>query len=222
MRSHPASHARRAAGRGVVAAIATLCAACAARDAPLTGCTLEAAGVALPDVVRETSGAAWSRTRPGTWWTVNDSGNGPELFAFDAAGTLLSRVRVAGAVNRDWEDIAAGPCGAPGAHGGTGNCLYVADIGDNRAASDSVTVYWVPEPAPGDTVTARAERFSARYPGGPRDAEALFVLPDGSGAVTAYVVSKGRRTPVELFRFPLGPAGTPTGTPELQPVRVLA
>lgn len=196
--------------RAIPAFAAVLAAAgCGAMAPPLTGCTRAVGGVELPREVGETSGAAWSRTRPGVWWTLNDSGNPPELFAFDSAGRRLGTVRVAGAENRDWEDLAAGPCA-----GGTGDCLYVAEIGDNGAEFDAVTLYRVPEPAPADTVTAPAERFTARYPGGARDAEAVFVLPDGG----AYVVTKGRRTAVELYRFPLDSAGTA----QLQPVRVLA
>ena len=55
-------------------------------------------------------------------------------------------VRVAGARVQDWEDVAAGPC--PG-----GNCLYVADIGDNRRVRDSVEVLRVPV-GPGGSVSA--------------------------------------------------------------------
>lgn len=182
---------------------------CAAWAPPLTGCTLAARAAKLPRELGETSGAAFSRRRPGTWWSINDSGNRAELFALDSAGRRLGAVRVRGAENRDWEDMAAGPCA-----GGAGDCLYVADVGDNGAERPHVTIYRVPEPASGDTSTAAAERFHARYPGGPRDAEAFFVLPDGG----AYVVTKGRRSPVEIYRVPLDPAAIGT----MERVRVLA
>ena len=188
------------------------------------GCTAASVARALPPLLRETSGAAWSGARRGHWWTLNDSGNAPELYGFDGTGTLVARVRVAGATNRDWEDLAAGPCGD-----GAGNCLYLADIGDNEAVAGSVDVYRVPEPAPGDTVTAGAERFRARYPAGSRDAEALFVLPNARGGVEAYVITKGRRASIELYRFPLdaGAARAVTArdgavTPTLMRVRELA
>ncbi|HEU4453670.1 MAG TPA: hypothetical protein VFR81_11455 [Longimicrobium sp.] len=176
---------------------------------PLTGCTVASAGVPLPRALEETSGAAFSRRAPGVWWSINDSGNPPELFALDSAGRRLGQVRVRAAENLDWEDMAAGPCA-----GGAGDCLYVADIGDNDNARGSVTVYRVPEPAPGDASTAHAEVFHARYPNGPRDAEGFFVLPDGG----AYVVTKGTREPVELYRYPLEPGG---GTGVMERVRVL-
>jgi hypothetical protein len=91
----------------------------------------------------------------------------------------------------DWEDVALAPCPAGG------DCLYVADIGDNDAERPSVTVYRVPEPAPGATVSASAEAIRLRYPDGPHDAEALFVL---GGAI--HVVTKGESGPIAIYRAP--------------------
>jgi hypothetical protein len=42
------------------------------------------------------------------------------------------------------------------------------------------------------------ERFPFAYPDGPRDAEAMFVMPD----TTVYVISKGRSGPITLYRYP--------------------
>jgi hypothetical protein len=153
--------------------------------------------VPLPAEVRETSGLAESRRHPGLLWTHNDSGGDPALFAVDTTGALRGRVRVAGAENKDWEDLAVGPCP-------TGECLYVGDIGDNDDQRKDVEVYRVPEPAPGDVVTAPAERITLRFPDEPQDAEALFVLPSGD----LFLVTKGRRKPVALYR---APAPLPTG-----------
>jgi hypothetical protein len=48
-------------------------------------------------------------------------------------------------------------------------------------------------------VSAPARLFRARFPGAARDAEALFVTPDGQ----PYLISKGRnRHPVALYEFP--------------------
>lgn len=144
-----------------------------------------------PAALEEASGVAASRRHPGVLWTHNDSGGKAAVSAVDSTGRELGRVRVAGARNRDWEDIALGPC--PG-----GECLYLADTGDNRLRHDEAVIYRIPEPAPGDTVSAPAERFPLRYPGGPRDVEALYLLPDGA----LYLVSKGRHHPIELYRYP--------------------
>jgi hypothetical protein len=183
--------------RSVVHAL--LCAAfsaCAAEGeagagAP-AGCRILERASSLPAVLEESSGIAGSRRDAGIFWTHNDSGHEPELYAVDAAGTLLGTVAVKGARNRDWEDIAAGPCAS-------GNCLYIADIGDNDAGRNDVELYIVPEPAPASGNVEPLAKLSFSYPGGPRDAEALFVLPSGE----IYLLSKGRDHPVALYRYPL-------------------
>lgn len=145
----------------------------------------------LPPELAEASGLAASRRHARVLWLHNDSGAEPELFAVDAAGEILGRVRVTGAENVDWEDVALGPCPA-------GECIYIADTGDNGERREAVTLYRVPEPEPTDTATPAAERFRLRYPDGPRDAEALFVTPDAR----VYLVSKGRTGPVAVYRAP--------------------
>ena len=153
-------------------------------------CTQLGTTATLPAELDESSGLAASRTRPGIYWTHNDAGGEPELYAVDAEGQLQQRVRLDGADYRDWEDIARGPCPA-------GECLYVGDIGDNHARRQDAAIYRVREPRAGETHLP-AERFPLRYPGGPRDAEALFVMPD----TTVYIVTKGRESPIALFRYP--------------------
>ncbi|HEX8361699.1 MAG TPA: hypothetical protein VF613_16400 [Longimicrobium sp.] len=168
-------------------------------------CRVETSGVALPETVHESSGVA---AAGGVLWTHNDSGD-PALVAVGIDGGARGTVRVTGATVQDWEDVASGPC--PG-----GRCLFVADIGDNAAARPRVTVYRVPEPAPGDAASRPAEAFHATYPEGPQDAEALFVTPDG----TVYIVTKGETGPVAVYRFPQPmQAGT---VARLERIRVLA
>jgi hypothetical protein len=103
---------------------------------------------------------------------------------------------VQGARNNDWEDIAAGRC-----PGGTGQCLYLADTGDNARGGGggkrTVRLAVVPEPDPRATA-ARAREYEAELPGKRTDIEAMALLPDGS----LYLVSKGTGNEVELFRWP--------------------
>jgi hypothetical protein len=148
----------------------------------------------LPAELSETSGLALSRTRSGVLWTHNDSGNEPVVFAIDTIGRILGRVRVTGAALLDWEDMATGPCPS-------GHCLYIADIGDNPRARSAIGVYIVPEPDPSTAATDSARLILARYPDGPQDAEAIFVLPDTS----IYLITKGRHGAIALYRFPPGP-----------------
>lgn len=140
--------------------------------------------------VRESSGLAGSRNMPGLYWTHNDSGDGPFIYAFDTRGVRKGVWRVAGASAYDWEDIAAGPGPVPGK-----NYLYIGDIGDNQEKRSEITVYRVPEPvlstqsdAKGkNSLTEPADAIRLRYPDGAHDAEALLVHPV-TGNV--YIVTK--------------------------------
>lgn len=151
------------------------------------------------DRLQETSGVVVSRAHRGVLWSHNDSGDGPYLYATDLSGTDRGRLRVAGAAAVDWEDMAPGPCPT-----GRGSCLYVGDTGDNARHRRWVTVYAVSEPAPpaerGDTLTAAAQVLRMRYPGGPRDVEALYVAPS-DGAL--FLVSKVRSGSARLYRVDL-------------------
>jgi hypothetical protein len=143
----------------------------------------------------ELSGIAASRNIPGRLWVHNDSGE-PVLVAIDVRGRVQQRVRVAGASVRDWEDLAVAACGSQ-------SCIYIADIGDNRASRPDVVIYRVPEPAAADTVTAPAEAIRAVYPDGPHNAEAFFVTPSGE----MFVVTKEKAAAV--YRIPAAENGAP-------------
>ena len=91
--------------------------------------------------VSESSGLVASRTTPGAYWTHNDSGDGPFIYAVDTRGDSFGTFRVTGAQARDWEDIAAGPGPQPNK-----SYLYIGDIGDNDSVRPEVIVYRVPEP----------------------------------------------------------------------------
>lgn len=168
---------------GIMAAVPA--AACAQASCKADGSTR-----VLSTDIRETSGLARGRTTTSVFWTHNDSGQSPELFAIDETGTLQARVFVEGVDNTDWEDIEAGPCTS-------GSCLYIADIGDNMAVRRSITVYEVSEPALTTKRVKPLRAIRAQYPDGPQDAEALFRLPDSS----MYIVTKGRHGSIRLFRF---------------------
>lgn len=154
-------------------------------------CEVVEANMALPPEVPESSGLARSARDPDRFWTHNDAGNAPRIYAVDAAGQLVQQVRVTGAEMVDWEDIEVGPCGGE-------SCLFVGDIGDNDGERSRITIYRFTEPAPGAGESEPAAPLHARFPDGPRDAEALFV----GGAGDLFVVTKGRRGPVGLYRYP--------------------
>ena len=140
--------------------------------------------------ISESSGLVASRSTPGAYWTHNDSGDGPFIYAFDSRGDSLRVFRVTGAEPRDWEDISIGP--GPQRDK---SYLYIGDIGDNSQQRSEIVVYRVAEPVlnnqksttsrPG--VTEPAEAIRLQYPDGKHDAEALLVHPVSGNL---YIVTK--------------------------------
>lgn len=184
----------------LVLALAPLLGGCASEgiggtvEAEVFACTQLGPGVPLPEVVREASGVAWSTRHPGVIWVIND-GNDGRLFAVDTAGALLAEIPfdVPTSIARVWdmEDMAIGPCDG-------GDCLYLADVGDNYRIRDTVDVYRAPEPAL-DAATLPLERFPMIHgPEGRVDIETLL-LAEGE---RVYLLTKGNEQPPSLLRFP--------------------
>ncbi|MBR9989409.1 MAG: hypothetical protein KFH98_06605 [Gemmatimonadetes bacterium] len=162
----------------------------------------------LPQEVAETSGLARSGRDADLFWTHNDRGNDPVLFAIDSRGEIVQRVRVTGVEMTDWEDLESAPCGEE-------TCLYVADIGDNDSDRDGISVLRIVEPAAEATEVTPAEILRARFPDGARDAEALFT--DGAGLL--HVINKGDAEDIAIYRWPA--PGQDGGTVTLERLRVL-
>jgi hypothetical protein len=141
----------------------------------------------------ESSGLATSRQEPGVLWTLNDSGNPPELFATDTSGQDRGVFLVADAENQDWEALGLASCGVK-------QCLYAADTGDNRLRRETVRVYRVPEP-PIRNTTAREVRadgvLELGFEDGPRNVEAIFV----TSRQDLYLISKEQRGPARVYRI---------------------
>jgi len=180
----------------VLAALAAACSRETPPAAPSGAGYVRAAvaGTLQSPAIVEASGLAHSRRRQDLLWVINDSGEEPLLHAVTPDGEALGAVRVAGAENRDWEDLAAF------SYEGS-SWLLVADIGDNGGIRDHLTLYVVPEPEPGDGEVAPAWTVRYTYPDGPHDAEAMAV--DGD-AGRIYVLTK-RTEPAELHGLPLRP-----------------
>lgn len=156
-------------------AIGVVAAACVSgqSQAPASSCEQVGRQQFLP-AVPEASGIAQA---DGALWTHNDS-DAAVLYRLDGAGRATP-VAVAGANVGDWEDLASAPCL-------DGTCLYIADVGDNRASREHITIYTVPVPAPGSTSTKPASAIHVRYPDGPHDAEALLV----TGRAGMFIITK--------------------------------
>lgn len=148
--------------------------------------------------IHESSGLACSRRTSGVFWTHNDSGDGPVLYAFDTKGSHLASLRLQGAQARDWEDMASFRRGGK-------SYLLVGDIGDNRGRRASCTIYVVAEPAVNPRTPNATGRLKPlwvirfRYEGGPVNCEAVGIDPtDG----TILLVSKEAALSCKVYALP--------------------
>ncbi len=129
--------------------------------------------------IPESSAIVASRKYPGVYWTLNDSGNPPVLFAIDRDGKTINAFPVR-RPNRDWEDLAIDDAGH----------LYIGEIGNNFGRHNQLAVYKLDEPDPnkplakGDSLVV-TDTWRLTFPKKPFDCESLFVWGDN-----AYVVSK--------------------------------
>jgi hypothetical protein len=160
--------------------------------------------------LHEVSGLVDSRAHPNTLWVHNDSGNPASLYAISTGGVLLGTFPIAGTTNRDWEDIAVGP--KPDG----GNYLYLGDIGDNTGVRSAITVHRIVEPLSTEGATIPLGSYASvnlKYPGGPRDAEALLADPI-SGEL--FVITKRTLIP-EIYSFPSSVFDSPGQTVVMTP-----
>ena len=160
-------------------------------EAPPGPCLIAHGPARLPDLP-EASGLAVSRRDRALLWSHNDSGNDAVLVALDVTGALRGRLRVP-VRTRDWEDVSAARCPS-------GECLYLADIGDNQARRSRITIYRIPEPPANAAETAAPEVFDATYADGPHNAEAMFVV-----GTDLFIVTRDR-TGV-IYRAQAPPSG---------------
>ena len=161
--------------------------------------------------VSESSGLAASGVREGVFWTHNDSGDGPHLFAVGSDGKLVCRAVLDLPRPRDWEDMASFRWrGKP--------FLLVGDVGDNSRKRTECQLHFVAEPetllqTPGDTertpggnrlelTVTKTIRF--RYDRGPRDCESVCYDTQHEQVL---LVSKNWSLRAEVYKIDL-PAAT--------------
>jgi hypothetical protein len=148
--------------------------------------------------IDESSGLTQSLRDPQIFWTHNDSGSDPCLYAINPSGQTLAKVRLSRAVNFDWEDMASARDAAGQPH------LYVADCGDNLLARASLQVYQIPEPvlpenADKEILSAEPKVYHASYPDGHHNAETLLVHPQTR---RLYIVTKTETARSAVYAFP--------------------
>lgn len=161
------------------------------------------AGRITHETINEASGLAPSHRTAELLWINNDSGGEPVLYAVNTDGTYRGAVRINGAVNYDWEDVASYEIDGR-------SYLIAADVGDNYAKRAECVLYVIAEPDPAELDPAaeltvdpvRVIRYV--YPGGPRDCENVAV---DVAERAIYAVSKRTKPPV-AYRLPLEPPST--------------
>jgi hypothetical protein len=131
-------------------------------------------------IIPEASGIAVSHNFPGRLYHNNDSGDGPNFYFTDMAGTHTETVKVSGFDPIDVEDIALGGCGRER------TCLFLGDIGDNQSRRDDVKFVLIGEKENYGSPETPLRIVTARYPDGPHNAEAFAIHPDGD----LYLITK--------------------------------
>lgn len=164
----------------------------------------------------EISGLAISKNQRNYMWVHNDSGDAANVYALDLSGQLMATWRVRGAAAFDWEDMALGACDV--ADNTKGDCLFIADIGNNSESRTDQMIYRVREPVipqlpdatQRDTETADAYPvvydLPADDPNPSPDAESLMVHPL-TGKL--YIVTKEKNRGRVLESDPPGAPGMP-------------
>lgn len=183
-------------------AVLALLALLAQPDAPVTLAPVATLG---PGAGKEISGLVSSRAHPGVFWSLNDSGNEPRLYPVRPDGSVFPSlrdpktpgVRLAGAANTDWEDLAIDGSGR----------LVVADTGNNANSRRDLALYILPEPRPDESVADVTTKLLVRYPDQTAfpppesdrnfDCEAVFTVGDD-----IFLLSKDRSDPfTKLYRL---------------------
>ena len=123
-----------------------------------------------PQAITEASGIADSYKHPGNCWVQEDSGNPPEIILVGHDGTIRKKVFLAGAINRDWEDISVAPVSGI-------SHVFVPDFGDNFQLFYNYTIYRFPEPSIQTDTIKTMDQIRFVYPDKAHDAEAMMIDP---------------------------------------------
>jgi len=152
----------------------------------------------LPHDSGEASGIVTSMRHPGWAWMIRDSSHPASLYALrvNPDGTATSReIPVAGATNRDWEDITL----AERADGTS--VIWVVESG--QGGSGGRQIYEITEPDPETATTVTATRYNYAFPDRSTNTEAGFTWDN-------QLVLASKNFPTRLYRFtrPLSTFGT--------------
>ena len=159
----------------------------------------------------ESSGVAASRRHSGLLWTHNDSGDDAVLYLTNLDGEDLGKLTLEGAQARDWEDLSLGPCPDE-----DGDCLYIADTGDNDQVRSRARIYVVREPTViplAERASSEARRINLYYPDRSFNIEAIATSPSGD----LWMISKGLAD-TAIFTFKITRSELTKDTIEVRPL----
>ena len=89
----------------------------------------------LPPTLNEISTLEYEKEdkNVASFWGLNDSGNKPELYRFDAkTGEIINTIFITNAPNIDWEEISTDD-----------NRIYFADFGNNMGNRKNLAIYFI-------------------------------------------------------------------------------
>jgi hypothetical protein len=173
-------------------------------------------GTVQNDQLIEASGVVASRQHDGVLWSHNDSGGRAGVFAVDLDGSDLGFFELSSVDAVDIEDIAIAD-----------GVIYLADVGDNKRARDTVTIHRFAEPDPraidGATQPVAPGRpITVRYPDGPTDAEAFLVDPQRGELVILGKNLDDSSAPTIVYSAPFDPRLGPGSGTEPEAVEMMA
>jgi len=116
----------------------------------------------LPSALKETSGLVFFC---GQLYTINDSGNPPEIYQLDTTdGRMLSKVVVRNAMNSDWESITQDDSN-----------LYIGDFGNNAGNRTNLQILRIKK---NDLLNLANDTVGAEY--------INFIYPDQTNFIPAF------------------------------------
>ena len=155
------------------------------------------------DRLLEASGLEESYVNPGYFWTHNDSGSDPTLYLINLSGEIQMEVELKGLKNRDWEEIITVKKDGK-------SFIYVAEIGDNRAIYNHVSLICLEEPVFLGKQKLAIEKSAVKvmnfqYAEGARDAEAMLF----DRHLEEFVLITKREKKALVYSFPFEPNEVP-------------
>ncbi len=130
--------------------------------------------------LKEISGMSISYQNQGIIWVLNDSGCKATLYGLTFQGKIAVKLNLKGIKNIDWEALSLNPCKE-------GECLYIADTGDNLYKRKDYSIIKVVEPKINYTGTliekdiTNWEKFPLSYEGNiSKNTEAFAIDKSGN------------------------------------------